>query len=360
MRTVQVDLQERSYPIYVGTGLLGQSELLRRHVPGKSVLIVTNETVQPLYGQRLTDALDTLRTDTVVLPDGEQYKTLDTANRVYDRLLAGRMDRQTTIIALGGGVVGDLAGFVAATYQRGVHFIQVPTTLLALVDSSVGGKTAVNHPRGKNMIGAFHQPRCVIADVTTLDTLPEREFRAGLAEVIKYGLIQDYAFFQWLERNIHALLNRDTKSLSHAVEQSCRNKAHVVAADERESGQRALLNLGHTFGHAIETATGYTQWLHGEAVAMGMCMAAYMSRELGWISDAALRRVTDLITLAGLPTRPPGIPAARYMELMAVDKKVEHGHIRLVLLKGLGQAVVTADFPSATLERTLAAFADAA
>jgi len=356
MRTVHVDLQERSYPIYIGSGLIDQPELLSRHIAGGNVLVVTNETVAPLYGERLGHSLQGYRTETVILPDGEQHKTLATADRVFDRLLAARMDRQTTVIALGGGVVGDLAGFVAATFQRGVHFIQVPTTLLALVDSSVGGKTAVNHPRGKNMIGAFHQPRCVIADVDTLHTLPDRELRAGLAEVIKYGLIDDYAFFQWLERNLQKLLERDGEALMYAVEQSCRNKAHVVAADELEAGQRALLNLGHTFGHAIETATGYTEWLHGEAVAAGMCMAAHMSRELGWINDSALARATTLIESAGLPTRPPALPAARFMELMSIDKKAQSGRIRLVLLQGLGHAVVTGDFPAEALQRTLAHF----
>ncbi|MBA1146719.1 3-dehydroquinate synthase [Ectothiorhodospiraceae bacterium WFHF3C12] len=356
MRTVQVDLQDRSYPIYIGTGLLDQPELLRRHIPGNSALVVTNETVAPIYGTRLAAALDGLRTETVAIPDGEQFKNLETANLVYDALLANRMDRQTTIIALGGGVVGDLAGFVAATYQRGVHFIQVPTTLLALVDSSVGGKTAVNHPRGKNMIGAFHQPRCVLADVRTLESLPDREYRAGIAEVIKYGLIMDYGFLQWLERNMSALLAREPDAMVHAVEQSCMNKARVVAADERETGQRALLNLGHTFGHAIETATGYSEWLHGEAVAAGMCMAAHMSRELGWISDSALRRARALIAEAGLPVEPPAMTAEQFMALMSVDKKVEHGRIRLVLLQGLGNATVTADFPVEALETTLTAF----
>jgi 3-dehydroquinate synthase len=256
-------------------------------------------------------------------------------------------------VALGGGVVGDITGFAAATYQRGVGFVQVPTTLLALVDSSVGGKTGVNHPLGKNMIGAFHQPRCVIADTALLETLPEREFRAGIAEVIKYGLIQDYAFFQWLERHMEALLNRDPDALAAAVEESCRNKARVVAADERESGQRALLNLGHTFGHAIETATGYSEWLHGEAVAAGMCMAARTSFELGWLAGKTLERIVELIAAAGLPTSAPGISPETFRRLMAVDKKNLKGRLRLVLLEGIGNAVVTEDFDDAALTRAL-------
>jgi 3-dehydroquinate synthase len=359
MQTLHVDLQERSYPIYVGTGLLDEAAILRRHIPGNSALVVTNETVAPLYLEQLQKCLEGLHHEAVTLPDGEQYKTLQTAETVYDALLAGRFDRQTTLIALGGGVVGDLAGFVAATYQRGVYLIQVPTTLLALVDSSVGGKTAVNHPRGKNMIGAFHQPRSVIADVDTLKSLPEREYRAGIAEVIKYGLIQDYGFFQWLERHMDELLGRDEAAMIYAVEHSCRNKAHVVAADERESGQRALLNLGHTFGHAIETATSYSEWLHGEAVAAGMCMAASMSERLGWIAPSAFKRVVSLIDAAGLPTHPPAISPEHFMELMSVDKKAAGGQVRLVLLHGVGHAAISADFDPKILEQTLRDYSQA-
>lgn len=353
MKTLTVELGERSYPIYIGPGLLN-ADLLRAHVHGSQVLVVSNETVAPLYLERTLAALAGLRTHSLVLPDGERYKTLASAEKIYDALLDQRLDRQCTLIALGGGVVGDLTGFVAATYQRGVHFIQIPTTLLAQVDSSVGGKTGVNHPRGKNMIGAFHQPRCVLADIDTLGTLPDRELKAGLAEVIKYGLIRDRGFLDWLDANMARLLARDADALSYAVEESCRHKAEVVAADERESGQRALLNLGHTFGHAIETHTGYSEWLHGEAVAAGMCMAAHLSAELGWISAQNRERVDALIRKAGLPTEAPPMTPARFLELMAVDKKAVAGQLRLVLLKGLGEAVVTQDFAAEALDRTLA------
>lgn len=358
MRTLTVDLGDRSYPIYIGTELL-RADLIAPHIAGRQVLIVTNDTIAALYLERVQAMLAGFETASVVLPDGERHKTLETASRVYDVLLERRFDRQSTLVALGGGVVGDLTGFVAATYQRGVHFIQIPTTLLAQVDSSVGGKTGVNHPLGKNMIGAFHQPRCVLADMDTLTTLPERELKAGLAEVIKYGLIMDPEFLAWLETSMPALLARDPEALAQAVERSCRDKAAMVGRDEREAGDRALLNLGHTFGHAIETETGYQSWLHGEAVAAGMHMAAHMSRELGWLTEADLARVRALLAAAELPLQPPAIAPDRFRELMAVDKKALGGRLRLVLLRALGEAVVTGDFDDTALARTLAHFAGA-
>ncbi|WP_440996380.1 3-dehydroquinate synthase [Arhodomonas sp. SL1] len=358
-RTVQVDLAERSYPIRIGRGLL-QANPFNRALRGDQVLIVTNETVAPHYLGPVRTALYDRHVETLVLPDGERFKTLETLEQVYDSLIAARFDRTATLIAVGGGVIGDLTGFAAATYQRGVDFIQIPTTLLAMVDSSVGGKTAVNHPSGKNMIGAFHQPRLVLADTATLDTLPGREFRAGLAEVIKYGVIQDYAFFQWLERHLDAVLERDPDALAHVIEQSCRDKARVVADDERESGQRALLNLGHTFGHAIETATGYSSWLHGEAVAAGICMAAWMSAQEGRMARSAFDRVAALIEHAGLPTRPPALEPGHFRELMGVDKKARGGRLRLVLLEGIGNALVTAEFSEQALTATLQRYLEAA
>ena len=356
MRTLTVELGERSYPIHIGTGLLGRAELLRPRLRGTQAMVVTNEVVGPLHLERLLPALEGLEVETVVLPDGEATKTLDTVAGIIDRLMAARFARDCALVALGGGVVGDITGFAAAIYQRGVDFVQVPTTLLAQVDSSVGGKTGVNHPAGKNMIGAFHQPRAVIADVATLDTLPDRELRAGLAEVIKYGLIRDRAFFEWLEGRMEALLAREPDALAEAVERSCRNKAEVVAADEREAGQRALLNLGHTFGHAIETGLGYGAWLHGEAVAAGMCMAARLSERMGWLAPEARARIEALLARAGLPTAPPPeLSPARLRELMAVDKKVQRGRLRLVLLRAIGEAVVTAGFDEAALSAVLEA-----
>ena len=361
MKTLHLDLAERSYPIYIGAGLLGQAELLTRHIAGTRVAIVTNETVAPLYLAKLRAHVASLQPVEVVLPDGEQYKSLEVLNRIFDALLAARCDRRTTVIALGGGVVGDMAGFAAACYQRGVPFIQVPTTLLAQVDSSVGGKTGVNHPLGKNMIGAFYQPRAVIIDTDTLNTLPDRELSAGLSEVIKYGLIRDPEFFSWLETNLDKLLKRDAEALAFAIHRSCRNKAEVVAADERESGVRATLNLGHSFGHAIETGMGYGSWLHGEAVAAGMLMAADLSRRLGWLSAAEVVRIEKLLQRARLPLQAPAkLSPARFLELMAVDKKVLDGRLRLVLLKRLGEAVVTDDYPRAELEATLASRREAA
>jgi len=354
MKTLNVELGERSYPIYIGSGLLRRPELLRPCIPGSRVAVVTNETVGPLYLDTLLKLLTPWNPVSVVLPDGEVYKTLDVLNNIFTTLLENRCDRKTTLIALGGGVVGDMTGFAAATYQRGVPFIQVPTTLLAQVDSSVGGKTGVNHPLGKNMIGAFHQPECVIIDTDTLATLPDKELSAGLAEVIKYGLIGDAEFFGWLEQNLDKLLQRDPQAMVYAIERSCADKAKVVAADEREAGSRALLNLGHTFGHAIETGAGYGVWLHGEAVAAGMCMAADMSRRLGWLTPDEFTRIEKLIQRAQLPTRAPKtLSAAQLREFMNVDKKVEAGKLRLVLPKGLGHSVISADFPPALLNETL-------
>ncbi|HEY0720114.1 MAG TPA: 3-dehydroquinate synthase [Gammaproteobacteria bacterium] len=355
MNTLNVDLGPRSYPIYIGSGLLGREEIVAPFIKGKQVMIVTNETVAPLYLEKAARSFKAFTLRQVILPDGEQYKTLEVLNMVFDALLANHFDRGCTLVALGGGVVGDMTGFAAASYQRGVNFIQMPTTLLAQVDSSVGGKTGVNHPLGKNMIGAFHQPRCVVADTDTLLTLDDRQLRAGIAEVIKYGLIDDPEFFDWLENNIPLLLARNAEALAYAIERSCRDKARVVAADERESGNRALLNLGHTFGHAIETGMGYGEWLHGEAVATGMLLAAELSGRMGWMSSSETERVRQLLSRAGLPTEPPReLDGKGFLELMAVDKKVIDGRMRLVLMKGIGHSVLTeqatADDIVATIE----------
>lgn len=348
MRTLTVNLRERSYPIHIGPGLLTSAWRANREHLGKRVAIVTNEIVAPLFLSRLQGALEREGTSSVaiILPDGEEHKNWTSLNAIHDRLLAERCDRSTPIIALGGGVVGDVAGFAAATYQRGVPFIQVPTTLLAQVDSSVGGKTGINHPRGKNMIGAFWQPRMVIADTDTLITLPDRELSAGLAEVIKYGLIRDPEFLVWLEANLDKLMTRDAAALIFAIERSCANKAEVVSGDELETakeGGRALLNLGHTFGHAIETGLGYGTWLHGEAVAAGTVMAAELSRRLDWLTGDDLARIRMLFERARLPIAGPLLGSDKYLELMAHDKKVLAGRLRLVLLKKLGEAVTWAD-----------------
>ena len=354
MRTLKVDLGERSYPIYIGRGLLANPELYRPHISGGQVMIVTNTTVAPLYLEVVRTALAGYKVMSVELPDGEAYKTLETLDQIFDALLRHRFDRGCTLVALGGGVVGDMTGFAAACYQRGVNFIQIPTTLLAQVDSSVGGKTGVNHPLGKNMIGAFHQPRCVIADTDTLSTLDDRELAAGLAEVIKYGLIGDYEFFVWLEAHMDDLVGREPEALAYAIERSCADKAAVVAADERESGQRALLNLGHTFGHAIETGMGYGEWLHGEAVAAGMCMAARMSRHMGWLDEPTEQRIRALISRAGLPLLPPpSMVPQQFRDLMSVDKKVADGRLRLVLLKAIGKAVIADQWDDQSLQATL-------
>jgi 3-dehydroquinate synthase len=355
MNTLVVDLGDRSYPIKIGRQLFTNPALLTEHIHGRQVMLVSNTTVAPLYLDAVAGMLAGFSLQSVILPDGEEYKTLDTLNTIFTALLENRFNRGCTLIALGGGVVGDITGFAAACYQRGVAFVQIPTTLLAQVDSSVGGKTGVNHPLGKNMIGAFHQPNCVLIDTNTLDTLDDRQLAAGLAEVIKYGLIKDSVFFTWLEQNMTALRTRDKQALAYAIERSCALKAAIVAADERESGQRALLNLGHTFGHAIETGTGYGNWLHGEAVAAGMLMAAELSARHGWLSTDAVRRTEKLLRQAGLPTSPPAeMTADRFMDLMAVDKKVVDGGLRLVLLKDIGNALVTSDFRQDLLAATLA------
>lgn len=357
MKTLQVELGERGYPIHIGPDLLCRPELLTPHLAGQQVLIVSNEVVAPLYLDKVAESLTDYQVRTLILPDGEAHKSLDSFNRIVSVLLEQRFSRNCALIALGGGVIGDLTGFAAACYQRGVDYIQIPTTLLAQVDSSVGGKTAVNHPLGKNMIGAFHQPRVVIADTDVLQTLPDREFAAGLAEVIKYGLIRDAVFLGWLEDNLSLLRRRGTAALAHAIERSCRNKAEVVAADERESSQRALLNLGHTFGHAIETALGYRDWLHGEAVAAGMLMAADLSQRLGWLAAGDVTRVRTLLETAGLPVAPPTqLSPAAFREHMAVDKKARDGVIFLVLLQALGKAVVTDQYTPEALQATLQHF----
>jgi len=354
MQTLVVELGERSYPIYIGPGLLGRADLLRPHIPGRQVLVVSNETVAPLYLEQAEAMLAGLQHGAVILPDGERYKTLEVLNRVFDALLERRFGRNCTLIALGGGVIGDMAGFAAACYQRGVHFIQIPTTLLAQVDSSVGGKTGVNHPLGKNMIGAFYQPRCVLADTDTLNTLPDRELSAGLAEVIKYGLIRDLPFLEWLEAHLEDLLERQPAALVYAIEQSCRNKAEIVVADERESGLRALLNLGHTFGHAIETGMGYGLWLHGEAVAAGIRLAADLSARLGWLQPDELERVVGLLRRARLPVQSPvELGNEEFLKLIAVDKKVQDGRLRLVLLQPLGHGVITGQVDPVLLRATL-------
>ena len=353
IQNVEVDLGDRSYPIYIGEQLFAQVDIAGL-IKGRQVMIVTNETIAPLYLAALRDQLPALQVDEVILPDGESFKTLDTLNLIFDALLEMRHNRTTTLIALGGGVIGDMTGFAAASYQRGVDFIQIPTTLLSQVDSSVGGKTGVNHPRGKNMIGAFYQPKAVLADTDVLKTLPKRELAAGLAEVIKYGLIYDVEFLAWLEQNIDGLNECDPELLAYAIKRSCEIKAEVVAQDERESGIRAILNLGHTFGHAIETEQGYGNWLHGEAVGAGMWMAADLSHRLGWISAGDLARTETLLRRANLPVRAPDdMSPERFIELMSLDKKVLDGRIRLVLLKQLGEAVVTDSADPDLLRATL-------
>jgi 3-dehydroquinate synthase len=357
IQTLSVALGDRSYPIHIGKGLLERDDLLAPHLGQKKALVVSNTTVAPLYFERLRSTLEKagISVMSVILPDGEKYKDWNTLNLIFDALLGAHCERSTTLIALGGGVIGDMGGFAAACYQRGMPFIQIPTTLLSLVDSSVGGKTAINHPLGKNMIGAFYQPKLVLADISTLDTLPDRELKAGLAEVIKYGLIRDPEFFVWLEENIERLLARDGDALAFAVHRSCANKAEVVAADERETGERALLNLGHTFGHAIETGIGYGEWLHGEAIAAGTLIAAELSRRLGWIDVDVVLRIERLFVRAGLPVHGAPLGAARYLELMRHDKKVRDGRLRLVLLKRIGGAVVSDEADEATIAAAIEA-----
>jgi len=355
MQTLNVDLGDRAYPIHIGPDLLDRADLVLPHLRQQRAVIVTNTTVGPLYLKRfmLTLAEAGVHVDSVVLPDGEAYKNWETLNTIFDALLAQRAERKTTLIALGGGVIGDLTGFAAACYQRGMPFIQVPTTLLAQVDSSVGGKTGINHPLGKNMIGAFYQPQLVLADIGTLATLPDRELSAGLAEVIKYGLIRDLPFLEWLEANMEKLLERDTEALMYAIYRSCQNKAEVVAADEHESGQRALLNLGHTFGHAIETGMGYGIWLHGEGVSAGTMQAADLSRRMGLLSQADVDRVEALFSRARLPVQAPDLGYDAYINYMGVDKKVEAGRIRFVLFRKLGEAFISGDYDPGALRATL-------
>ena len=345
---VQIDLGARSYPIDIGAGLIGDPALFADLPRSASAMVVSNETVAPLYAKRLIEALAPRfgQVHQVVLPDGEEHKNWQTLQLIFDALLEYGCDRNTVLFALGGGVVGDMTGFAAASYMRGVPFVQVPTTLLAQVDSSVGGKTAINHPLGKNMIGAFYQPQLVVCDLDALKTLPDRELSAGLGEIIKYGPIADMAFLSWLEANLDALLAKDPAALAHAVQRSCEIKAWVVGQDERESGLRAILNFGHTFGHAIESGLGYGEWLHGEGVGCGMVMAAHLSQRLGRVDSAFVQRLTTLIARAGLPVKGPVLSATdnagRYLELMRIDKKSEAGEIRFVVIDGPGQAAVCA------------------
>jgi 3-dehydroquinate synthase len=353
VQTLQVDVGHSRYPILIGPGLLADGGLLDAHIPGRDLLIVTNTAVARLYLAKLRESLKGRRIAECILPDGEQHKTLQTAALVIDALVANKMNRDATVLALGGGVVGDIAGFAAACYQRGVGYVQVPTTLLAQVDSSVGGKTGVNHPGGKNLIGAFHQPLCVIADTDTLATLADRELRAGLAEVIKYGCVWDPQLFDWLDDNMAKLLAREFGELSHAIGRSCAIKATVVAKDEREQNLRAILNFGHTFGHAIEAGTSFETYLHGEAIGLGMLIAADLSRRIGLIEGSARDRIRDILGKAGLPVEAPRLGAARALELMQMDKKVLAGTVRLVLLEKLGKAVITGDYPQAALDATL-------
>ena len=355
MKKLQVNLAERSYFITIADRLLLTSEAIAAQVKNKQALIVTNTTVATLYLDAVLAALNTIpQVDILILPDGEQYKNIETLGKIYDALLSKRHHRTSTLFALGGGVIGDMTGFAAATYQRGIDFVQLPTTLLAMVDSSVGGKTGVNHPLGKNMIGAFYQPRAVLIDVSTLKTLPERELCAGIAEIIKYGLINDPDFFAWLEQNVTRLLAREHDALIFAIERSCRNKATIVAADEREVGERALLNLGHTFGHAIEAHQGYGQWLHGEAVAVGMMIAATLSQQIGWMTAEETQRVRRLLVAAKLPIHvPAGMTPAHFFEKMSIDKKNTSSRIRFVLLKGIGQALLSDEPSREQVERAI-------
>lgn len=352
--TITVSLGERSYPITIGHNLLGDASLFLPHIPGNNVAIVTNDVVGPLYAdgvaQLLTEAGK--KVTTIVLPDGEEQKNWQNLMTVFDTLLANKFDRKTTLIALGGGVIGDMTGFAASAYMRGIPFIQIPTTLLSQVDSSVGGKTGINHPLGKNMIGAFYQPQAVIADTATLMTLPPRELASGIAEVIKYGVSIDVPFFEWLEENVERLVAKDSDALAYAIQRSCEIKADIVAKDEREGGLRAILNFGHTFGHAIEAGLGYGQWLHGEAVACGMVMAANMSQRLGYIDAATQARITALIAAAKLPVKAPDLGHDRWLELMEVDKKNEGGKIKFILVKPLGTSIIT-NAPADVLTSTI-------
>ncbi|TYI56236.1 hypothetical protein E1A91_D11G195500v1 [Gossypium mustelinum] len=359
---VEVDLGNRSYPTDIGSGLLDQPELLQKHVHGKKVIVVTNTTIAPLYLDKVVEALTkgnpAVSVEYVILPDGEKFKDMDTLMKVFDKAIESRLDRRFTFVALGGGVIGDICGFAAASFLHGVNFIQIPTTVMAQVDSSVGGKTGINHPLGKNLIGAFYQPQCVLIDTDTLDTLPDRELASGLAEVIKYGLIRDAEFFEWQEKNMEKLIARNPNALAYAIKRSCENKAEVVSLDEKESGLRATLNLGHTFGHAIETGFGYGQCLHGEAVAAGTVMAVDMSYRLGWIDSSIVKRVDDILPRAKLPTASPEtMTVEMFKSVMALDKKVADGLLRLILLKGpLGNCVFTGEYDRKALDDTLSAF----
>ena len=353
MKKLNLDLGNRSYPIFIGSNTWADS-LLISQTEGRKVLIVSNDTIAPIYLEKLKAHLGDTDLDTLILPDGERYKTLASLEKIYNKLLTENYDRSSVLIALGGGVIGDTVGFAAASYQRGIDFIQIPTTLLSQVDSSVGGKTAVNHPLGKNMIGAFYQPKSVYIDLSTLETLPDREFSAGMAEVIKYGLIRNPDFFNWLESNIEALMARDANSLAEAIFVSCKTKAEVVSLDETEQGLRAILNLGHTFGHAIEAAQEYKDWLHGEAVGAGMAMAARMSQDMGLITATDVARIEKLLAAANLPINAPkNIPADTLRKLMSHDKKVSRGQLRLVLLKQIGEAIITSDFEENLLQEVL-------
>ena len=356
MQTLHVELGDRRYPIFIGSDLNPQS-LLEPYIKAKQVMIVTNTTVAPLYLEHYMTAIEALgkTVATCILPDGEKYKNIEHLNLIFDALLEAGFNRDATVLALGGGVIGDMAGFASACFQRGVYFIQVPTTLLSQVDSSVGGKTGINHPLGKNMIGAFQQPQVVLADMAQLSTLPDRELSAGLAEVIKYALLGDLDFLVWLEENMDGLVGRDSELLAEAVYRSCAHKARIVANDEKEQGERALLNLGHTFGHAIESYLGYGVWLHGEAVATGMVMAADLSQRMGWISAEDLERTKKIIQRAHLPVKCPAIPLDEFLAYMAHDKKVLNGQLRLVLMKSLGQAVITREFDVELMKQAILA-----
>jgi 3-dehydroquinate synthase len=355
MRTLTVDIKDQPYPIHIGPGLIDRADMIVPHLSQKRVAIVTNTTIAPLYLNRLKATISGAGIESIeiVIPDGEQHKNWQTLNQLFDQLIAQRCERKTTLIALGGGVIGDMTGFAAATYQRGVPYIQVPTTLLAQVDSAVGGKTAINHPQGKNMIGAFYQPKLVLADTQTLDTLARREFSAGMAEVIKYGLIRDLPFFDWLEANVDKIMARDGDALVHTIYESCRNKADVVAQDEKETGVRAILNLGHTFGHAIETATNYTEYLHGEAVAMGIVLAAALSRGLGYLNDHDCERIKKVLAAATLPTTAPNLGVEMFLQLMSADKKVDAGQIHFVVLARIGEAYLDGAVPPDFLKQLL-------
>ena len=353
--TYRVELGRRSYPILIGAGLIARPDLFDQYLFGRDVLLVSNTTVAPLYAAATVGALGSRRVVEAILPDGEHHKTLANVARLIDVLVANRFGRDSTVLALGGGVVGDMAGFAAATYQRGIAYVQVPTTLLAQVDSSVGGKTGVNHPGGKNLIGAFHQPNAVLADVRTLATLPQRELRAGLAEVLKYGLICDAPFFDWVEMHVGELLARDAEALTHVIRRSCEIKAQIVGRDEYEHGERAVLNLGHTFAHAIEAATGYERWLHGEAVGAGLLMAATLSRESGLMSASDVERIKRILVRIGLPTDTREVTAAAALDQMKIDKKVQSGRIRFVVPRAIGDCFISADYSDAALQRTLAA-----